>query len=185
MTRALALDIPQEAVWPTLIGATLFLAALVEPVFTRVRLRFHAWRLSARLRRGHDSYFEELRELQEWEPQGATTFSIGLVGKALLIALGGAAFAYVLFRPDSDTLMPQFTLALAVVAMGSALWQGFTIWRDAQPDPRTQIMSPARGDAAEYERLRALRWRIGSAVGAAAFSLLAALVSVGRLDLFQ
>jgi hypothetical protein len=177
VTRALALNIPQEAVWPTLIGAGLLLVALAEPVITRVRLRFHAYRLSARLRRGHDSYFEELRELQAWQPEGATAFSIGLVGKAMLLALGGGAYAYVLFHPNSDALVPPFMLAVAVVAMGGALWQGFTIWRDAQPDPRAQIMSPAPGDAAERDRRIALWGRIGRTVGLAALSLVAALAA--------
>ena len=180
MTRALALDMPQEAVWPTLIGAAVLLVALAEPVITRARLRLHAWRLSVRRRRGHDSYFEELRELEAWKPEGATVFSIRQVGTALLLALGGGAFAYVLFHPDSDMLMPQFTLAAATVAMAGALWQGFTIWRDAQPDPRAQIMSPAPGDAVERRRRTELWGRIGSTVGLAALSLVMAATSAGK-----
>lgn len=177
---------PQEAVWPTLIGAGLLLVALAEPVITRVRLRFHAYRLSARLRRGHDSYFEELRELEAWKPEGATAFSLAQVGKALLLALGGGAYAYVLFHPDSDALMPSFMLAFAAIAIGGALWQGFTIWRDAQPDPRAQIMSPPRGDVAERNRRVALWGRIGRTVGLAALSLVMALSAGDKaLELLQ
>lgn len=177
MTSAMPFALSNELLWAAAGGGAMLAFVLAEPFITRWRVRRHALRLEARHRRGRDRYYEELRSLEAWPPEGHTAFNASTVLRALAGAALFALLAYAWARPDADRLEPLVALALAACGLAAALWQGFGIWRDAQPDPRQQIISPAHHDQDARERRNTLWGRIGSTVALAAGSFLIALFS--------
>lgn len=179
MTRAMPLTLPNELLWAAAGGGAMLAFALAAPFVNRWRVRRHALRLEARRQRGHDRYHEELRSLEAWPPEGDTAFNARTVLGALAGAVLVALLAYAWARPDADRLEPLVGIAIATCGLAAALWQGFGIWREAQPDPRQQIISPAHHDHEARERRHALWGRIGSVVALAAVSFVIALSSAG------
>ena len=172
--------IPSDIVWAGAAGAATFAGALAAPFVHRWRMRRHALRLEARQHRGYDRYYEELRALEAWPPQGRSEFDARTILGALFAGGFLALVVYTWRRPDTEYLMQGLALALAAFGLVAAAWQGFCIWRDAQPDPRRQIMSPAAGDANARERRIELWRRVGSTVALAAGSFAMALLSADK-----
>jgi hypothetical protein len=166
--------------WASAAGAVTFVGILMAPFLHRWRLARHARRLEARQHRGYDRYYEELRELETWVPQGRTALDVRTILGAPLMAGWLGLLVYALLRPDSDHLMAVLTLAGAVFGLIAAARQGCRIRRDAQPDPRAQIISPAHDDADERERRFALLRQIGSTIVLAVGSFALAFLSADR-----
>lgn len=177
MTRVMPLSLSNESLWAVAAGGATLAFVLTAPFVNRWRVRRHTLRLEARHRRGHDRFHEELRSLEAWPPKVDTAFNAGTVLRALVGALLIALLAYAWARPDSDRLEPLMAILVAACGLAAALWQGFGIWRDAQPDPRQQIISPRYHDREARESRNALWGRIGSTVALAAVSFLIALFS--------
>jgi len=174
--RAVSPDI----VWAGAAGAVMFVGTLAAPFVHRWRMRRHALRLEARQHRGYDRYYEELRDLEAWPPQGRAAFDAKTILGALCAGGFLALVVYTWRRPDAEYLMQMLVLAVAAFGLVAAAWKGFCIWRDAQPDPRRQIMSPAPGDATARERRIELWRQVGSTAALAAGSFMMALLSADK-----
>lgn len=179
MTAAMLLGMPREMLWAGVAGAAILAASFAAPLVTRWRMRRHALQVEARDRRGHDLYHEERRALEAWPPAGRVEFDAETVVRSLVAAAFATLAVYALLHANSRQLVPAVGLLGAACGLAAAIWQGFGIWRDAQPDSRAQIMSPAHHDAEARTRRNALWGRIGSTVGLAAGSFLIALVFAG------
>jgi len=171
---------PSDIFWAGAAGVVTFVGILAAPFLHRWRLARHARRLEARQHRGYDRYYEELRELETWVPQGRTALDARTILVAPLMAGWLGLGVYALLRPDAEHLMAVLTLAGATGGLIAAAWQGCRIWRDAQPDPRAQIISPARDDADARERRFALWRQITSTVVLAVGSFALAFASADR-----
>jgi hypothetical protein len=172
--------LPSDIFWAGAAGVVTFVGILAAPFVHRWRLARHARRLEARQHRGYDRYYEELRELETWVPQGRTALDVRTILVAPLMAGWLGLLVYALLRPDAGQLTAVMTLVGAGGGLIAAVWQGYRIWRDAQPDPRAQIISPARDDADARERRIALWRHIASTVVLAVGSFALALPSADR-----
>jgi hypothetical protein len=186
VTRALAIELSDDLMWVAAFGAGAFAATLTAPFVHRLRMRRHAARLAARAHRGYDRYYEELRELEAWPPQGRAAFDGKTVVAATLVAIWAGLFVYAWRRPEAEYLMSASMLVMAAAGLGRACWESIGIWRDAQADPRSTIMSPKRGDPVASAKVRTMWRRIGQTLSLAAISfMLAALSARSVLDMLK
>ena len=155
MTRVMVPGIPNEFVWPGIVGSGAFVLSLASPFLNRWHIRRHAARLEARGHRGYDRYYEELRELEAYPPEGHTAFDAQTVGAAALLAIWFGVATYTI-QSDNDDARALFEVLLAGLAFSAALVNALREWRARRGDPRTR---PVFADRFTVEE-RAERWKL-------------------------
>ncbi|QIG78973.1 hypothetical protein [Stakelama tenebrarum] len=162
MSAAMPLGLAPNIFWPVAAGLGTAALMLSVPLFARRRQQ----RL-AELRGGATQrYFEERRELEGYGGDADTGISAATVGQAILAGLwvgGGAALVFNL----PEALMPLVNLIFAVMVLPITAVQGWRTWREAQPDPRGMIMSPARHDTTARAERRKLAGKIAGTLATA------------------
>ncbi|WP_145960959.1 hypothetical protein [Sphingosinithalassobacter portus] len=170
------LGIPSDIFWAGLAGLIAIMIVVAGPLHARHR----AARIAALRGGAAERYFQERRSLEAYSSDLETHWTPKLIRTALVTGLFVSGWT-LLGWDLPDPLLPLATLALAGFGFAAALRNAWRIWRDAQPDPRHVVISPAHHNVAARTEGRTLLARIAGVVAIGALTL--ALASFSMRDL--